>query len=627
MPTSRASEAQDLTKLAGLKLGNYRLERLIGSGRMGVVYLAKDEALLRPTAIKLLSWKAVDAKGQDPVRWFLAEARIVARINHPRVVQIYGAARQDDHCYIAMEYVVGRSAEALLAKGRLSPEAATEILVQAASALDAAHRSSVIHRDVKPANLLVGEDGVTKLGDFGMALGGPEVSAGNAHVRVGTPYYTAPEIWRGGAATPASDIYALGATYYHLLTGQPPYPAFDVASVERAHLGEKIPDPRRIVPSLPASAAALVMRALAKDPKARHESATVVLWEARRVQQELASRPGAAAPGPPQRPPPPSAAAPGLPLAPDLLREAFGFLHRPFSDVVPPGAAIGDGPVSSIRARVVGLLEEDGGAALAITGGVESGHATLCRRIANELGAQRLVVDLEAGRDPGGRTLLQRLCAAAGAPEEPTEEAGLDAFIARMGEERQRWGRAPLVLLDGIVPHAAAAGLVRLVEATRWSRTFHLLVAGPAGLSSALQRAGLDQAEPLEELPVPPLVAEQIGPYVRGWIAATLAPRAAPILLSPDALLLLALRTQGALERLDCVAENMLVLAAAERRRMLGTWHAWTASDQERWADSAPGSIPRRPASWPPPEVADVLDVCRRGAGLPPFPRVSRTGS
>ncbi len=325
--------------------------------------------------------------------------------------------------------------------------------------------------------------------------------------------------------------------------------------------------------------------------------------------------------------PPPSAAAPGLPVAPDLLREALGFVHRPFSGVVPPGAAIGDGPVSSIRARVAGLLGEDGGTALAITGGAESGHSTLCRRIANELGAQRLVVELGTGRDPGGRTLLQRLCAAAGVPEEPAEEAGLDAFIARMGEERQRWGHASLVLLDGVVSHAAAAGLVRLVEATRWSRAFHLLVAGPAGLSGALQRAGLDEAGPLEEIPVPPLSAEQIGPYVRGWIAATLASRAPPILLSPDALLLLALRTQGAIERIDCVAENMLVLAAAEKRRMLGTWHAWTASDQARWADGEPGSLPRRPASWPPPEVADVLDVCRRGAGLPPFPRVSRTGS
>src|SRR5512145_2477533 len=269
MPTSRATETVDLARLAGLKLGNYRLERLIGRGRMGVVYLANDEALLRPTAIKILSWRAADAQGQDPVKWFLGEARMVARINHPRVVQIYGAARQGDHCYIAMEYVVGRSAEAIVGEGPLSAELATDILLQAAAALHAAHGSGIVHRDVKPANLLVGKDGVTKLGDFGMALGSADLAVGNAHIRVGTPYYTAPEIWTGAKASAASDIYSLGATYYHLLTGRPPYPGPSVADVEQAHLRAPIPDPRALVPSLPPSCAALLARALAKDPAER----------------------------------------------------------------------------------------------------------------------------------------------------------------------------------------------------------------------------------------------------------------------------------------------------------------------------------------------------------------------
>src|SRR5512142_143951 len=142
--TARTGDGKDLTRLAGLKLGNYRLERVLGRGRMGVVYLAKDEALLRPTAIKILSWKEAEAQGHDPVKWFLAEARLVARVNHPRVVQIYGAARQGDHCYIAMEYVAGRSAAAAVAQdGPMTAEAATDVLVQAASALSAAHRSGV----------------------------------------------------------------------------------------------------------------------------------------------------------------------------------------------------------------------------------------------------------------------------------------------------------------------------------------------------------------------------------------------------------------------------------------------------------------------------------------------------
>jgi serine/threonine-protein kinase len=641
--SSRPIDGKDLTRLVGLKLGNYRLERLIGRGRMGVVYLAKDEALLRPTAIKILSWKAAEAQGHDPVRWFLAEARLVARINHPRVVQIYGAAREGEHCYIAMEYVVGRSAEAMVQGGPVAPEVATDIVLQAAAALHAAHRSGVIHRDVKPANLLVGAGGVTKLGDFGMALGSAEVGAANAHVRVGTPYYIAPEIWKGSAATAASDVYSLGATYFHLLTGRPPFPGPDVPSVEQGHLRVAPPDPRRFVPTLPASCAALVVRALAKDPRERQGSAMELIWEARRVLQDLASA-AAAGGAPAQAPPAPasaaSVAAPSReraaaatgsedrrgapPPAPEPLRR-LGFERRPFFDAAPPALEEGWEPIASARTRLLDVLDLRDVPLVALTGG-GSGHAALGRRIADALGRDRLSLFVNVPAAAADRGLVQGLCRSAGViVEQGTEDACLDALVERMSEERQHRDRTPILVLAGaVVPHPSTAGLGRIVDAARASGAFRIVLAGAPGLAAAAERCRLvHQGARVPEVALTPVEREEVEAYVRAWLDATLAPAAPPLIFSRDALLLLALRTEGAIDRVDHVCENMLVLAAAERRRTIGSWHAWTAPDRERWATSPPATWPLRPERWPPPEVADVLDACRRGAGMPPWPRIA----
>jgi hypothetical protein len=620
----RAPSGPDLTGLAGLKLGNYRLERLVGRGRMGVVYLAKDEALLRATAIKVLSWTVAEARGHDPVQWFLAEARVVARINHPRVVQIYGAARADDYCYIAMEYVAGRSAEAMVAReGPLAPEIATDIVIQAASALHAAHGSGVVHRDVKPANLLVAEGGVTKLGDFGMALGPAEVGVGSAHLRVGTPYYTAPEVWRGEAATPASDIYSLGATYFHLLTGRPPYPGREVAAVEQAHLRAAIPDARALVPGLPPGCAALIQRALAKAPRERHASAQELLLEARGVLQELAA--GTAPPPAQSRAAAPAREAEPVgspPPARGALAAVLGFARQPFSDVDPSALPRLAEPLAAARARILEPLKDGATSVIALTGAGDSGVSALCRSLAAELGRSRLVLRPNVTHGVDARSLVHQLSTAAGSGESPED---LEALVARLGDVRRRGGHAPLVLLEGLTsPRAAAAGLAGLVGAALLARTFKVLLSGGPGLVEDLARAGLDfRGESVPVIEVPPLDRGRIPRHVQGWLEATLAPSAPPIIVTPDALLLLELRSEGLLDRVNRIAENMLVLAAAEGRRTLCSWHAWTAPDGERWSEQPAAALPRRPSSWPPPEVVDVIDACRRAGGLPPWPRTS----
>jgi hypothetical protein len=213
--------------------------------------------------------------------------------------------------------------------------------------------------------------------------------------------------------------------------------------------------------------------------------------------------------------------------------------------------------------------------------------------------------------------------------EESSEEACLDAIVERMSEERQHRNRIPVLTLAGVVvPHPSTAGLARVVEAARASGAFQLVLAGAPGLAAALERCRVTTGETrVPEILLPPLEREEIAAYVRSWIDATLAPRAPPLVLSRDAVLLVALRAEGAVDRIDHLCENMLVLAAAEGRRTLGAWHAWAASDQERWATRPPSDLPRMPPGWPPPEVTDVIDACRRGAGMPPWPRAAGRGA
>jgi type II secretory pathway predicted ATPase ExeA len=611
-PSSPPEGGQDLGSLAGQKLGNYRLERLVGRGRMGAVYLAKDEALLRPTAVKILSWRAGNAAGVDPVQWFLAEARLVARINHPRVVQIYGAARQGDLCYLAMEYVAGRSAATVIEQdGRMTPEAATDVLVQAASALAAAHRCGVIHRDVKPANLLLGPSGVAKLGDFGMALGLSELRTGTAHLRVGTPLYTAPEIWQGEIARPASDLYSLGVTYFQLLTGKPPFAGPEVAQVEQAHLRTPAPDPRTLVPDIPAACVALIKKALAKDPKDRQKNAEDLVWEGRRILQDLSAQAHRSAAVEAAEVP---AAAPPLPP----WAQALGFARAPFGEVDPAAPPYQGEPFGKLAALLAARAEDDGTPVLALTGGPESGRTTLCRGLAADLGGGRLVVVADLAEDPSGRSVIQRVCRAMGGSERPDAGTSLERVVERLAEERRRSGKRPYVVVDGVASPPPL--LVRLLQAAGASRAFGVLAVGAPGLGAALVRAGVQLPGGVPELDIPPLGRDQVLAYARSWLAATRAASAPLLLLSPDALLLVAMRSGGALGRINRIAENMLLLAAADGRRTVTSFHAWSASDRERWSVKPPAELPRPPADWPSPGVRGAIDACRRASGTRPYP-------
>ena len=206
--------------------GRYTLEREVGRGGMGVVWLGRDEVLGRPVAIKRVGM--FPGSSQADVDRAAREARLAATLSHPNVVAVFDLATDGDQHWLVMEYVEGDNLSRLVRdEGPVPPEQAGELLGKAADALAAAHAEGIVHRDVKPSNLLVTRDGQVKLTDFGIARGDTEKSLTQTGLITGSPAYIAPEVAGGSSATAASDVWSLGATLYYALAGTPPYEATD----------------------------------------------------------------------------------------------------------------------------------------------------------------------------------------------------------------------------------------------------------------------------------------------------------------------------------------------------------------------------------------------------------------
>ena len=246
----------------------------VANGGMASVWVAEDRTLGRRVAVKLLAPQFVD----DPpaVQRFVREARAAAVLSsHPHVVTIYDVGEHDGRPYIVMEHLEGGSVADAVAGGLAPPVPRTlEWLRETASALDAAHAAGVVHRDVKPANLLLDGRARLAVADFGIARLALEDTVTATGQVLGTAAYISPEQVRGEPATPASDIYSLGVVAYRLLTGRRPFAATNFAAQARAHVDEDPQPPSRVEPSLPAAVDAPLLRALAKDPAARWPTAT-----------------------------------------------------------------------------------------------------------------------------------------------------------------------------------------------------------------------------------------------------------------------------------------------------------------------------------------------------------------
>ena len=265
-------------------LGNrYRLLDKLGGGGMAKVYLAHDEILGRDVAVKVLREQFTD--DEEFVERFRREARSAASLRHPNIVQIYDQGEADDGAhYMAMEYVSGGTLkERILARGRLSSDEAASVALKVAKALGAAHEKGVIHRDIKPQNVLLTEAGEPKVADFGIALAASAATISQTSRVLGTAGYMSPEQALGERACPRSDLYSLGVVLFEMLVGELPYEADTPVAVAVKHINEPPPLPGDVNGNVPASLGAITLTLLAKRPEDRYPDAAALADDLRRV--------------------------------------------------------------------------------------------------------------------------------------------------------------------------------------------------------------------------------------------------------------------------------------------------------------------------------------------------------
>ena len=263
----------------GQRFGKYKLTRLIGLGGMAQVYEAEDTLLNRRVAVKFLT----ESRRQQStaVERFINEAQVAGRLNHPNIIAIYDIGFEHDTYYIAMELLNPGSAGSFIKqKGRMTWVEAAQTIMQCCSALDAAHKAGIIHRDIKPDNILCSPAGTAKLADFGLVKElHIDENAGltQSGVVVGTPLFMSPEQCTAQPLDPRSDIYSLGCTFYALLTGSPPFPTGSVPQIMLQHCKSRVPDPRVLAPDVPDSIVRVVERSTAKRADERYQSAAEML--------------------------------------------------------------------------------------------------------------------------------------------------------------------------------------------------------------------------------------------------------------------------------------------------------------------------------------------------------------
>lgn len=254
--------------MIGKTVGKYKIEKKLGQGGMGTVYKGQDQVLGRPVAIKVLSEAA--SQNQEMIQRFSIEARAAARLEHPNIVQVYDFFKAENQYFLVLQYVDGQSLADLIKKrGPLPVPMSIKIMIPSLMALHKAHSQGIVHRDIKPDNIMISKEGVVKVADFGIAKLKNEATKLTVTGQImGTPHYMSPEQCMGESSIDRrSDIYSMGVTFYYMLAGSPPFDAESALVILNMQVGKPLPDLLEKRSDVPPALWAVILKITAKVPR------------------------------------------------------------------------------------------------------------------------------------------------------------------------------------------------------------------------------------------------------------------------------------------------------------------------------------------------------------------------